>query len=99
MGQFTPEQQREILHHMRVPFLSFVALLTFLAAIVALGALMPSHTVSLIEIGLTVCMVLTVLLFSMEVIEEAPLMRLFAGVGFVWVAVLFGMTMIDYLTR
>ena len=44
-------------------------------------------------------MVATVLLFSMEVRKEPPLTRVFSLLGFCWVAVLFGMTLIDYLTR
>ena len=44
-------------------------------------------------------MVLTVLLFTMEVRDEASLLRFFSGIGFVWVATLFMMTMLDYLTR
>ena len=44
-------------------------------------------------------MVLTVLLFSMEVLEEAPLLRFFSAYGFAWLAVMIVLTMTDYLTR
>jgi cytochrome c oxidase subunit 4 len=95
-----PEPTRAIfLRHMRIPIFAFAALLVMLAVIVTLGAVIPSRTASFIECGVLVCMVLTVLLFSMEVPSEPPLIRFFAGLGFVWVAVLFGVTMLDYVTR
>ena len=84
---------------MRVPVFAFVALLGFLACIVLLGALVPGRTASFIEAGLTLCMIGTVLLFSMEVKEEAPLMRFYAVLSFMWLTVLLGMVMVDYLTR
>jgi cytochrome c oxidase subunit 4 len=97
--KLSDEARREFLARMRPPLLSFAALLVLLGAIVALGQLFPHPVGSWIEVGVTICMALTVLLVSMEVIEEPPLMRLFSAVGFVWVAILFGMTMVDYFTR
>ena len=91
--------RRALWLRMRVPVFAFAALLVFLAAIVALGQLMPSPLASWLVLGLTACMAVTVLLFSMEVREEAPLMRFFSLLGFAWVAILFGMTMVDYWTR
>ena len=91
--------RRALWLRMRVPVFAFVALLVFLAAIIAFGQLMPSPLASWLELGLTVCMAITVLLFSMEVREEAPLMRFFSVLGFAWVAILFGMTLVDYWTR
>ena len=44
-------------------------------------------------------MILTVLLFSMEVREEASLLKFYAGLGFCWLTVLLFMTMVDYITR
>ena len=92
-------EKRAIWSAMRVPVFSFVALLVMLACIVLLGQLMPGRTGAFLEIGLTVCMAITVLLFSMEVREEAPLTRFYAVLGFCWLAILIGMTMVDYLTR
>ena len=92
-------EQRVIWSHLRVPAFAAIALLCFLAVIVLLGALVPSRTASYIEAGLTICMVLTVLLFTMEVREEAPLLRFYSALGFCWLLILLGMTMVDYLTR
>ncbi len=84
---------------MRVPAFSFVAMVVMLGLIVALGALVPGRAASFIEAGLTICMAITVLLFSMEVRMETPIMRFYAVLGFCWLAVLTGMTMLDYVTR
>ena len=92
-------EKRAIWAAMRVPVFSFAALLAMLACIVLLGQLVPGRTASFLEVGLTACMAITVLLFSMEVREEAPLMRFYAVLGFCWLAILIGMTMVDYLTR
>ncbi len=35
----------------------------------------------------------------MEVRHEPPLVKLFAGIGFFWVGILFTMTLVDYLSR
>ncbi len=92
-------EKREIWTHMRVPVFAGAALLGFLAVIVLLSAVAPSSATSYIVAGLAICMVLTVLLFTMEVREETPLMRFYAALSFCWLAVLITMTMIDYLTR
>ena len=98
-ARLSEEDRRAIWSAMRVPVFAFAALLGFLAAIVLLGALVPGRTASFIEAGLTLCMIGTVLLFSMEVREEAPLLRFYAALGFCWLTILLAVTMIDYVTR
>ena len=93
------EEAQEIWKHMRVPTFAFVALVGFLVCIVLLGALVPSSVASYLEAGLTIGMVATVLLFSMEAREEPPLMRFYALLSFCWLAILCTITMIDYWTR
>ena len=93
------QQRREIWAQMRVPTFAAVSLLCFLLCIVLLGTIVPGRTASFVEAGLAICMMLTVLLFSMEVRHQAPLLRLYASFGFVWLTVLAGMTMVDYWTR
>ena len=97
--QISDEDERVIWHHMRMPAYTFVALLVLLGGEVLLGAILPFPGAWILEACIAVSMVVTVLLFSMEVLEEPPLMRVFAGLGFFWVAVLMGITVIDYLTR
>ena len=95
----TREDRRTLLRHMRTPLLSFVALLTLLAINVTLGALLPFRAVWMVEAAVTACMVAIVLIVSMELLHEPPLVRLFSVLGFFWVCILFGMTLTDYLAR
>ncbi len=95
----TAEQRLALWRQMRVPTFAFAALLLFLGGIVLLGSVAPSRISSAVEFALLICMVLTVLLFNMEVRDETPLLRFFSAFGFVWVAVLFTMLMLDYFTR
>ena len=97
--ELSDADRRVLVEHMRKPLRVFVALMVMLGAIVLLGALVPSHLASLVELAFTVGMVLTVLLFSMDVAEEPPLLRFFSFLGFCWMAILFGLIATDYLTR
>ncbi len=85
--------------HMRPAVRSFVLLLVLLGVNVTLGATLPFSWAYVVEGVVVACMVLTVLLVSMEVLREPPLMRLFAALGFFWVAIMFTMTLVDYLSR
>ena len=95
----TREDRATLWRHMRAPVLSFVALMALLAVNVVLGATLPFRAVWVAEAFVVVCMVLTVLLVSMEVWSEPPLVRVFSALGFFWLLILFGMTLVDYLTR
>ncbi len=95
----TPEEKRKLMARMRVPAFSFVTLMGLLAVNVLLGATLPFPQVWIVQLLVLVTMVAVVLLFSMEVLHEPPLIRLFSVLGFCWVGILFAMTLIDYLTR
>ncbi len=95
----TPDERRTLWRHMKMPVLSFVALMLLLGVNVVLGATVPFRDVWMVEALVLACMVLTVLLVSMEVLHEPPLIRVFSALGFFWVCILFGMTMVDYLSR
>ena len=95
----TGNERRLLLRRMRTPAITFVVLLLLLCINVVLGATLPFRGAYIVEAVITVCMVLTVLLVSMEIIHEPPLIRLFSAVGFFWVAIMFGMTLVDYLSR
>lgn len=95
----TPAEKRALWHHMREPVLTFAALMALLAINVTIGWLEPFPAVWAVEGTIMVLMIATVLLFSMEVIEQPALIKFFSILGFCWVAILFGMTMIDYITR
>lgn len=95
----TREQKRELMRRMRVPFFTFGALLVLLAVNALSGWFLIFPNVWILNLGVLVVMIGTVLLFSMEVIRDPPLVRFFAGLGFGWVAILFTMVLIDYTTR
>ncbi len=95
----SPAERAELRARLRTPVIVFATLLALLAVNVTLGLWLPFRGVWMVEAAVTTVMVLTVLLVSMEVIHEPPLMRLYAGLGFVYVAILFSMMMLDYLTR
>ena len=98
----TREDWRTLWHHMRMPVFAFVALILLLAINVVFGIFLPFRRfphVWTVEAAIAVTMVLIVLIFSMELIREPPLMGLFSAMSFFWVAALFSMTLLDYLTR
>jgi len=95
----TADEKRALWRQMRVPLLGFIALLGLLAINVALGAIVNFRGSWVVEACVTVCMVGVVLLLSMDVREASPLIRLFSGLGFFWVLIMFTMTLTDYLWR
>ncbi len=98
--QLSADEKRAIWTKMRVPVFTFIALLGFLAAIILLGELAPAARITRFLIaGIVLCMILTVLFFAMDVRLEGALMRFYAFLGFCWLTILLGMTMLDYWTR
>lgn len=95
----TPDEKTDLFRRMKVPTIAFGALLGLLAVNVVLGATMPFADVWIIELLVALSMVVVVLVFSMEILQEPPLNRLFSVAGFCWLGILFTMTLIDYLTR
>ncbi len=96
------EDRALLRRHMRKPVLTFLALLALLALLavnVALGATVPFAYTWALEMAVVSVMVALILLVSMEVRTEPPLVKLFSVLGFFWVAILVGMTLTDYLAR
>ena len=99
-GTSLSDHDRRVLRgRLRTPLLTLVALLLLLGLNVLLGALLPFRAVWMVEAAVTLPMVPTVLWASMELPQEPPIIRFFSLVGFFWVAILFTMTLVDYLTR
>lgn len=90
-----PELRRQL----RVPLIASMALLILLGINVLLGLTVPFAAAGYVEIGIAGIMVAIVLLFTMEVRHDPGLIRLFSVLGFFWVALLFGLTSLDYLSR
>ena len=94
------EQDRQKLwRHMRTPLRSFIAMICLLGITVLCGATVPVRWIWIVEALSTLTMVVIIVAVSMEVLREPPLIRVFSVVGFFWVAILFGMTLTDYLSR
>ncbi|GJD81580.1 oxidase [Methylobacterium gregans] len=93
------EDRALLRRHMRKPVLTFLALLALLAVNVALGVTVPFAYTWALEMAVVSVMVALILLVSMEVRTEPPLVKLFSVLGFFWVAILVGMTLTDYLAR
>ncbi len=89
----------ELRHALRGPIVVFVALLALLAVNVTLGALRPHGRLWPLELSIVAIMVTITILFSMEAIQQVALIRLFSMLGFVWLGILFGLTMLDYVSR
>jgi cytochrome c oxidase subunit 4 len=86
-------------HHLRTPFLTMLALLGLLGINVLLGIFLLQGRAWIAEVSVATAMIVIVLVFAMEAHKEPPLVRLFAGLGFFWVAILVTLTMMDYATR
>jgi cytochrome c oxidase subunit 4 len=83
--------------HLRLPALVMAALLVLLGINVAIGELYPAAAPVIVLIGMVQVGIVVVL--AMEIRHQAGIVRLFSALGFMWVAILFTLTMIDYLTR
>jgi cytochrome c oxidase subunit 4 len=84
---------------MRGGLLVTAALLGLLAANIAISITLSFPGLWIVQLGILAVMVGLVLWYSMDVRSEPPLMKLFAGLGFFWVAILFSLTFIDILSR
>ena len=84
---------------MRGPVIITGVLLCLLAVEVLLAMTTPFAACGYVELGIAAVMVMTVLTFSMELTQAPPLVRLFSILGFFWLSILFGIMMVDYLTR
>ena len=89
----------DLRHALRGPVIVFVALLALLAVNVTLGSLRPHGKLWPLELSIVAIMVAITILFSMEAIQQVAVIRLFSMLGFVWLAILFGLTMLDYVSR
>ncbi len=90
---------QELKPHLRTPLLTMLALLTMLGINVLLGIFFISGRAWIVEVVIAATMVATVIVVAMEVHKEPPIIQLFAGLGFFWVAILFTLIMMDYATR
>ena len=95
----SPADRRILWSTLRTPVITMLALLLMLGLIVLLGVWRPFQAAWMIEAAVTVVMLGTVIVASMELMQEPPIIRFFSLIGFFWVAILFAMTLLDYVTR
>ena len=89
----------ELRRRLKTPLFTLIALLAMLGVNVLLGSFFIAGRVWIVEVFIAVAMVATVMFFAMEIWKEPPIVRLFSGIGFFWVAILFALTMMDYANR
>lgn len=77
----------------------FLALITMTAITVAVAFLNLHWMNTPIALAIALFKASIVILFFMHVRYNTPLMWLFAGAGFFWLAILLVFTLSDYLTR
>ena len=83
----------------KVYFLVFAVLitLTFTTVMVSHMELGPFNTI--IAMSIAVSKMLLILLYFMHVRYSSNLIKVFAGAGFFWLAILISLTLSDFLTR
>jgi cytochrome c oxidase subunit 4 len=79
--------------------MTMLTLLVLLGVNIVLGVFFITGTMWIAEVAIAAAMVATVIIVAMEVHKEPPLIQLFSGLGFFWVAILFTLIMVDYVTR
>jgi cytochrome c oxidase subunit 4 len=76
-----------------------LVLLGLLCVNVVLGIFFIAGHVWIIEVLVAATMVAIVIVVAMEAHKDPPTTRLISAAGFFWVAILFSLTMLDYVTR
>jgi len=79
--------------------LVWLALLVLLCGNVAVAHLGMGYLTTAANLAVAIVMALTVLGVFMELSFRASLFWVFAGAGFFWLILLFGLIAVDYLTR
>jgi cytochrome c oxidase subunit 4 len=84
---------------LRTYYLVFAALMVLLAATVAMAEIDLGPLNVLVAAAIATAKALLILLFFMHVRYSEPLTWLVAGAGFFWLAILFVLTISDYISR
>ena len=92
-------RKRAFFDRMNMPLRVFVGLILSLATLVLFGATTSTSWVWMVEVAVLVVMVVVTMIYAMELKDDLPLIRMWSVVGFAWLCILFGMVLIDYLTR
>jgi cytochrome c oxidase subunit IV len=79
--------------------LVYVALLVLLGATLGVAFIEAGFLNILLALGIASLKATLVVLYFMHVRESGPLTRLFVGAGILWLVILIGLTLTDYLSR
>lgn len=77
----------------------YIALLALLALTIGAALVPLGGWNTAVNMTIAVAQALLVLIFFMRLRDSSGLQRVVAAVGFVWLSMLFGLTLTDYLTR
>lgn len=80
-------------------FAVWVTLLGLLALTVAVSRLPLGALGAVIALAIAATKAALIATFFMHLRESSPLVRLVAGIGLLWLGILFALTFSDYLTR
>ncbi|HEX7972905.1 MAG TPA: cytochrome C oxidase subunit IV family protein [Anaerolineales bacterium] len=83
----------------RTYFFVYIGLLVLLASTVGAAFLNLGPFNTVVALGIAVVKALLVLLFFMGLRRSPLLSKVFIGFGLIWLAILVGLVLTDYLTR
>ncbi|HEX9029500.1 MAG TPA: cytochrome C oxidase subunit IV family protein [Anaerolineales bacterium] len=83
----------------RTYLIVYLGLLVLLASTIGAAYLNLGPFNAVIALGIAVLKALLVLLFFMGLRRSPLLSKVFIGFGLIWLAILIGLTLTDYLTR
>ena len=83
----------------RTYFFVFLALIAMLAGTIAMSFYDLGMWNTVVAIVFAVAKAVLVILFFMHIRHSSQLIRIFVMAGFIWLAILIGLTLSDYLTR
>jgi cytochrome c oxidase subunit 4 len=77
----------------------YIALLALLGATVGVAFIEAGILNFILAMSIAMVKAVLVVLFFMHVRESGPLTRLFVGAGILWLLILIGLTLTDFLSR
>jgi cytochrome c oxidase subunit 4 len=85
--------------HTRTYFLVYLALLLLVAATVGAAIIDLGPFALLLALLIAAAKAVLVVLFFMHARQSGPVTRLFVGAGLLWLLILIGLTLTDYISR
>lgn len=95
----TANRNKAYLRAAKMPALTLLGLLVLLAVNIVCAWLPLGQARGFINVGVCSAMALALMTFCMHLRQSGGLMRFAAAIGFVWLALLIGIGLTDYLAR